>query len=237
MLFRVGIENNTDGRAIAWVLNHPGCYAHGPTPDLARRKLPAASQDYIDWIVKNDPDPWLMPGDFEIQVEETWEVYQINEDFELVEEGYEVNAWFRHDWKPLSKEEIDQGLKMLTWSRSDLLENVEGLSHESMEQKYPDERWSIAGILQHVGGAEWWYLDRLGLAFPRADVPEDPFDRMEKVRAHLTKILPDLVASRQVTGIDGEFWSPRKMLRRALWHERDHTEHIVNLLTPSDKSK
>jgi hypothetical protein len=31
-------------------------------------------------------------------------------------------------------------------------------------------------------------------------------------------------------GTDGEFWSPRKLLRRAVWHERDHTEHIRKLL-------
>ena len=35
---------------------------------------------------------------------------------------------------------------------------------------------------------------------------------------------------KQVIGVDGEFWSPRKVLRRALWHERDHMEHIKKLL-------
>ncbi len=27
----------------------------------------------------------------------------------------------------------------------------------------------------------------------------------------------------------GEFWSPRKLLRRAIWHELDHVGHIANL--------
>jgi hypothetical protein len=30
--------------------------------------------------------------------------------------------------------------------------------------------------------------------------------------------------------VDGEFWSPRKALRRALWHERDHIDHINKLI-------
>lgn len=234
MLFRVGIENNTEGGSIAWVLNHPGCFAHGANSDLAQRNLPAAAQNYLDWISKNDPDPWLTPGDFEVRVEATWQAYQINEDFELVEEGYEINAWFLHDWKPLTEEDIQRGLKMLAWSRADMLEIVKDLSAESLSQRYPEERWSIAGILKHTGGAEWWYLNRLGLAFPRPEVPADPFERLEKVRSHLVKVLPDLIASRQVVGIDGEFWSPRKMLRRALWHEKDHTEHIKKLLTNSN---
>ena len=29
--------------------------------------------------------------------------------------------------------------------------------------------------------------------------------------------------------VEGEFWSPRKLLRRAVWHERDHTVHIRKL--------
>ena len=230
MLFRVGIENNYEGRSLAWALNHPGCFAYGASGDQARQNLPAAIQGYIDWIAERDPQPWLTAGTYEIQVEETWEVFQIDEDFELVEEGYEVNAWFRHDWKPLAEEEIERGLKMLHWSREDLLATVKDLKPEDFERRIAGERWDIAGILKHVGGAEWWYLDRLDLAFPREEVPEDPFERLERVRAHLVKTLPDLVGSRRVLGVDGEFWSPRKMLRRALWHERDHTEHIRKIL-------
>lgn len=229
MFIRIGIENNTEGRSIAWALNHPGCYAYGATGELAATHLTAAVQDYIDWIALHEPHPWLVPGDFEIRVEETWEVYQINEDYELVKEGYEVNAWFLHDWKPLSEIDIERGLKMLSWSRQDLLNSVKDLSPEDLERRYPNERWNIAGILRHVGGAEWWYLDRLGLSFPRPEVPTDPFKRLEKVRAHLEKVLPDLASSRQVTGIEGEFWNPRKMLRRALWHEKDHTNHIQKI--------
>jgi len=34
----------------------------------------------------------------------------------------------------------------------------------------------------------------------------------------------------QVVGLDGEFWSPRKLLRRTVWHERDHVDHIRKLI-------
>ncbi|MDW8214000.1 MAG: hypothetical protein RMJ55_10615 [Roseiflexaceae bacterium] len=36
---------------------------------------------------------------------------------------------------------------------------------------------------------------------------------------------------RVVAGQGGEVWSARKVVRRALWHERDHTQHIARLLT------
>ena len=86
------------------------------------------------------------------------------------------------------------------------------------------------GILAHVGGAEWWYLDRLGLSFPRSEVPDEPFARLEKVRKAFVAALVKLEAVKQVVGASGEIWSPRKMLRRALWHELDHVEHIQKLL-------
>jgi uncharacterized damage-inducible protein DinB len=111
-----------------------------------------------------------------------------------------------------------------------LLDTINGLSDEKLDQNYPNERWSIHGILGHIGGAEWWYLNRLGLAFPRSEVPQEPMERLEKVRNHLIRLLPMLEGSKQVVGINGEFWSPRKVLRRAVWHERDHMLHIQKLL-------
>jgi len=50
------------------------------------------------------------------------------------------------------------------------------------------------------------------------------------VRANLLEILPGLAGSSRVVGVSGEFWSPRKLLRRAVWHEYDHIAHIRKLL-------
>jgi len=230
MALRIGFENGVEGRTLAWALEHPGCFAYGIDEHEALHRIPAAFQEYVYWIAQHDPHPWLTPVDQEIQVEESWQVYSIDENYELAADGYEVNAWSLHDWKPLTEVEVERGLKLLTWSRADLLGTVAGLDQETLDLNRPGERWSISGILKHVGGAEWWYLDRLGLAFPRAEVPDDPWERLEKIRALMEATLPDLVGSRRVVGADGEFWSPRKLLRRAVWHERDHTIHIRKLL-------
>lgn len=230
MYFRIGLETNTEGRAQVWALDYPGCFSYGREGHEALHNFPAAVQDYIEWILRHGCQPWLSAPDAEVEAEEIWDVYTIDRDFELAEEGYEVNAWFRHDWKPLTGEDIARARLLLGWGREDLLAAVSGLSPEVLEARHPNERWSIAGILNHVGGAEWWYLDRLGLAFPRAEVPGEPFERLERVRARLLEVLAGLEGSRQVVGVDGEFWSPRKALRRAIWHERDHTFHIRKLL-------
>ena len=230
MLIRIGVENNMEGRSLAWALEHPGCFANGADGEAALVALPAAWRTYTAWVAAHTAQSWLPDEPAEIRLEDAWDGYIIDEAFEHAADGYEVDAWFLHDWKPLTGAEIERGRHILSWSRTDLLATVSSLSHEKLAQTYPGERWSIAGILKHIAGAEWWYLDRLGLAFPRAEVPDDPFQRLERVRTHLNQVLPTLEGSKQVVGINGEFWSPRKLLRRAAWQELDHISHIGKLL-------
>lgn len=230
MNFSVGLENGDENRSVAWILGHPGCFAYGPGPDSAMQAVPGAIRDYSAWIERYNGRSWLDVEEIQARLEEAWDVYWVNEEYERVEQGYGVNAWFFDDWKPLQAVEVERGLALLEWSRADLLETVEGLRREVMERAYPGERWSIDGILKHTASAEWWYMDRLGLAFPRCVLHDDVFERLKKVRIHLNEVLPTLAGAALVKGTDAEFWSPRKLLRRAVWHERDHTQHIKKLL-------
>ncbi len=231
MIVRVGLENHNEGRrSVAWSLENPGCFAYGPDGPQALAGLPAAIREYAAWIGSHGP-AWIDAARPEPRLEETFEAYCIDDRFDRVEASdNEVNAWFRYDWKPLAQTDVERGLKLLTWSRVDLLKVIQDLSAEQLDRKYEGELWNIRGILRHVGNGDWWYLDRLGRAFPRQDLPEDPLHRLEKARARLNEVLPTLIGSTQVVGVDGEIWSPRKMLRRAVWHERDHTAHIQKLL-------
>jgi hypothetical protein len=231
MIIRVGLENNMDGRSLAWALDFPGCFADGPDATTALVNLPQQLLAYETWVEGRTSQPWFVLGNFDIRLVETWEGYLINEYYEVIEggEGYEVNAFFRDDWRPLKPEEIQRGLMLLSWTRADLQAAVDGLSGEVLDKTYPNERWSMRGILRHVANAEWWYLDRLGLTEGQA-WPKDAGERLQVGRARLVEVLPTLVGSKRVVGVDGEWWSPRKLLRRVLWHERDHTGHIYKLL-------
>ncbi len=234
MLFQVGIENNNEGRSIAWALEHPGCFAYGMNVESAALNLEGALESYASWILRHETKTWLTftHEEIELVINGTWDDYFINDDLDKVTEanGYSVEAFYPYDWKPLTGTEIEHALKMLDWTRSDLLKTVEGLSEEKLNATYMTERWSINGILGHVGGAEYWYMECMGLAFPRAELPEEPRARLKKVRAHFNSSLRGLEGVKKVIGVNGEIWSPRKVLRRALWHERDHTEHIRKLL-------
>jgi len=231
MIFRVGIENNNDGRSIAWALEHPGCFAYGANASAACINLETAIQKYATWILKNEPNTWLNFDEVEIIPEETWEVYSIDENLDKVETGgYYVESFFRYDWKPLKRQEVEHSLQMLEWTRDELLKIIARLSAEKLTATYLNERWSINGILAHIGGAEWWYLSKLDPAISEKDLSKEPMIRLEQSRDLFIHTLPKLVDVSQVIGDDGEFWSPRKVLRRSLWHELDHIEHIKKLI-------
>jgi len=232
MLIKIGLENGNENRSQAWALDLPGCFSYGNDGREALISIPLAVVEYENWIDKHTPNSWLKDlGNFDVRLTETFGVYNIDSHFETVEQGYSVNAWFRHDWKPLTSVEVDQAAQMLTWAYSDLMTVVSDLDNAILDREYNGERWSIRGIIGHIATANWWYLDRLDLASTaRGDLAKDPLGRLEMVHKNLIDILPDLVGVNKTVGKDGEFWSSRKLVRRAIWHERDHNLHIQKLL-------
>lgn len=236
MQILVGLENGMDGRPLAWALEHPGCYAFGEDSSSAVVNMATAFLQYKAWIAHHARESWLVNvQDVDIKLAEVWDVYNIDSDYNtVVNAGYEVNAWFRYDWKPLTRLEVRRALQILSFSRKDLLELIKPVPAEELDRKYPNERWSIRGVLGHIANAEHWYMQRLDLAgVERRELPEDVFERLRVVRERLEQVLPAQEGIDLVHGKDGEFWSPRKMLRRAAWHERDHIEHIQKLLALS----
>ena len=140
MRILVGIENNVEGRSLAWALECPGCFTYGSNQDVALTSLPRAVMEYFDWTTSRSGVENLDPIDeIELVIADTWQVYSINEEYDLAEQGYEVNAWFWHDWKPLSRAEIEYGLGILSWCREDLLDSVRKLDEMALKRIYPGE--------------------------------------------------------------------------------------------------
>jgi len=230
------LENGADGRPLAWALDFPGCFAYGTGGSEAVINMAPAFVAFKNWVASHTRESWLTDiHDVDVRLTEVWEVYNIDADYNVTADGdYEVNAWFRHDWKPLTRVDVRRGQQILKFARADLLETVQALPAEILDRTYPQERWSIRGVLGHIAKAEWWYLDRLEQAgSPRSSLPQDTFEQLAAVRTQLEKILPELEGVELVRGVQGEIWSPRKLLRRAIWHELDHIEHIRKLLARS----
>lgn len=81
---------------------------------------------------------------------------------------YEVNAYFVADLSVQTAEVDSLLLRLLEWSRADAFAPAHSLSEHDLMRQVPGERCSLRGVVQHVGIAEWRYLDSLHLAAPPA---------------------------------------------------------------------
>jgi hypothetical protein len=202
---------------IAYATGLPGCFAAGATGEAAMAAAPAAIAEYAEWC---RPAVVLPPAPpFDVAVDEIHRAW-------LIEPDDEVNAFFAADRAPLTTPDIEVRLRLLELTRRDLLAAVEGLDAEALARPAPEPFWPIGGILNHTARAEQWYLSRLGLEAPGFDPGANVFERLALVRARLVEVLPGLAGDSRVVAVRGELWSPRKMMRRALCHERDHAAHI-----------
>ncbi|PKN97687.1 MAG: hypothetical protein CVU42_15465 [Chloroflexi bacterium HGW-Chloroflexi-4] len=223
MLIKVGSENGFVEKSMAWVFDHPGCFAYGVDDKEAILRVPQAMVAYQEWIGKHTDESWLSDlGDFDVRLIEA---------LEKPEDGTHAPNWFRFDGQSLSQIEVEQGLKILSWSRTDLLEIVTSFSDQELDQTFEGERLSIRGIVKHIADAETWYLDRLGLADGlKGHLEKDVFARILQVRTRTVEVLPLLAGKTEIREVDGESWSGRKFLRRTAWHEMDHIGHILKLM-------
>src|SRR3989337_665818 len=150
-----------DGRWIAHVPDLPGCYASHAEREAAIAAAPKAVEDSLAWCgshgirVSGVSPPMVVS-----EVVRAW----------LYEPEYEVNAFFAADRPPVTTDELPDVQRFLPASRKDLLQALHGLSHDDMQRPIAGERWPLAGIVYHVATSELWYLDRIGLAFPRREL-------------------------------------------------------------------
>jgi predicted RNase H-like HicB family nuclease len=223
--YRVAVEDIEPDHFVAWVLDLPGCFSPARTDDEALTRVPERIGDYYAWLVDHDPALPRVSGPFEADVVEVLRAHASAE-----RPDYIVNAFFEDDRRPLTYWDIAVGLRLLAWSRQDLLRVVESLPPERVREPLAGQvHGTIAGILEHIAGAENWYLDQLGLSLEWAGLPQDVMGKLERVRAQTRGRLAELISDGRITESQGERWSARKVLRRALWHERDHMEHISRL--------
>ncbi|MEO8612157.1 MAG: DinB family protein [Chloroflexota bacterium] len=232
MGYSVGVEDIEPGHWVAYVLALPGCFNTADSEEHAVSGAPKAVQDWFYWMYAHtgmaDMADDFSAESYAIGNVESFYAHPAAEDPE-----YLVNAFFEEDARPLLFSELLDGLELMEYTRADMLSLVNGFSPKVLNTPIPgDTRFgSIAGILKHVAVVEWWYCERMGLVdFDWSSLPEDPLQALEVVRANTVSRLPDLTDDPRVNELVGERWSARKVLRRALWHERDHTEHIRKLL-------
>jgi hypothetical protein len=176
------------------VLDLPGCFSSAQSREGAVAQAPSRIADYFAWIMGHDPSLPKVSGPFEVDVVEVFEAYPCPED-----PDYLVNAFFEDDRRPLSYWEVEAGLRLLEWTRQDLLEAIRPLPSETLQTPIQGQvHGSIAGVLEHVCRAENWYLDQFDRSIDWSSLPEAILGKLEAVRANTRRQLVTLIGQTRI---------------------------------------
>jgi uncharacterized damage-inducible protein DinB len=212
------------------VLSLPGCITLGPTPDLATSRVGEAILDHFIWL--------------EHHGEKSQPTKSVR--FEVIEHmvrgkmtsGGEM-ALFTHDCEPLTKEDIDRFLNLLSYSRSDLLKAIESVPKAARNWSPNEKIRSFNRILRHVRNGERWYVTRIREDFKFQRSSPNPMTALSQAREDFIAFAKELtqkehrniyVPRNNPSYNRKEEWTARKALRRALEHEREHTANILQRL-------
>jgi len=226
----VCLEVSSQGTG-AFVPSCPGCWVFGRTQESALLKVKIAIAEWFEWIEKHGEHIPAEKKDFEVDVAEVLRV-----SYNPVEAGKE-EPLFWSEVLPITKKDIARTLRLMKYSREDLLKLVSSTSDECLGWQPPGKPRTIRNCLRHVANVEPWYITLLNVDMP-SRYPRNTFKMLDYTR----KIVVNYLESMPRGKMRGIFqpakyptsicnlWTARKVLRRLVDHERLHTRYIIKVL-------
>ncbi len=225
MRYAVGVETQEDGRTLAHVLDLPGCFSRGVTPQEALDRLFRAIPAYWQWL--RDHGAAAPPPEMVEPV--TLGVVELVRG-SAPPESPEGSALFEMESAPATPAQVALCLDRLAFSRADLLALVDDLDPQAWTMIRPDRR-TLTERLAGLAAAERWTVERLG-TLPAPPPAPDLLARLQAGRAavvaRLSALNPDECATVYI--VDNERWAVRKVLRRLLEQEFEQVAQIGLLL-------
>jgi predicted RNase H-like HicB family nuclease/uncharacterized damage-inducible protein DinB len=193
---------------VAHVPALPGASARGKTIEEAKQNIRTAIEEYLS-LLRDVGEP----------------VPKASEDIHLEFEEADTTT-FLTDYDALHPNEMQTLFRWMAVSRQELMYLVKKLPEEAFAWKPDEETPSVREILCHMAEADLWYTDRL------RQWPDAPLFRLAATRGVALERLRALSARdmERVTVYEGEEWTPRKVMRRMLEHEREHIAQLHRLV-------
>jgi len=198
------------GSWLASIAEAPGCIARGATKDEAVASVRRAFPEYAALLARYGvaSEHWKALDPARAEVRE-----------------YTAEDWFGDDFTPMEEHEIRDLLHQMEGSRGALLALVRELSPDDTERKPTAETWSVREALEHVLSTEAVLLSRLE-RWPESLATLQAVHRMAVQRFSVLE--PD--DTKLDHRVFGQRWSVRRVMRRILEHEREHYEHVREIL-------
>ncbi|MEO5966610.1 MAG: GNAT family N-acetyltransferase [Candidatus Limnocylindrales bacterium] len=232
----VWLDAGYDGRFGGWVPEVPGTLA---VADTRQRALSAAV------MVTARVREWLEAHGDEAGIPRIWRAQAAGEVATTREaDGYEANATFPSDRRPVSPVEVATAGRRLAWARDDLgtvIDRINTYAATGASLPVNAARGERTGeeVLRHVAGAEVWLVGRLPGA-GRFDGPLDDVPVRAALAASRSWVDDRLQAlGRADDGLEtadrhGETWTVAKVLRRLQAHGLDHLWELERRLTRAE---
>jgi uncharacterized damage-inducible protein DinB/predicted RNase H-like HicB family nuclease len=234
--YAVFLETAGGGPWLGHVLALPGCSVQAGSRDQVLDALPEAIRAYHSWLRGHGE---AAPTEEErVRLEVAAEVSGVGP----FDPG-DAAALFPPDQEPVTREEMEAHFRLMDYARADLVALTGRMCDELLDWDPGPGCLTIRRVLRHVGNAEQWYVSRV---VPPASLPAEwhrdetlpLWDFLEMGRRTAVERLRGLSVEERAgvfypsawTEHPDEAWTLRKVLRRFVEHEREHTGQVVEIL-------
>lgn len=219
----------------AFVPNCPGCWVFGRNQESAINKVKAAVSEWYTWAKGHGEVVEIPPA---IRVEPA-EVMHVT--YNPAEAG-KPEPLFWSEVLPVSTKDIERTLRLMEYSRRDLLGACSNLDRRAFRWKPNEGPRTIGNCLNHIAIVEWWYITRLNIDLPE-DLPGDVFELLDYTRRLAKRSLGRLSKEKRRRIFQPkkdpspicDLWTARKVLRRFVDHERLHTRYVKKAVALYDR--
>ena len=223
----------------AFVPECPGCWAFGRTKESALKKVRSAVVDWIECLRRQGGEIPYSGRNLRVDLRRQIEI----EVAEMMQVAYnpamagKPEPLFWSEVLPVTRDDIKRTIRLMEFSRYDLLELVSHLTKEQLNFKPPGQPRTIKNCLKHIAYVEWWYVNRLNIEMPEK-FPKDVFGLLNHIRELVVEALEKLPREK-MRGVHQpvkyksptcDLWTARKVLRRLVDHERLHTRYVKRVL-------
>lgn len=218
----VSIEVKPTGEAMVWAFDFLSLSGQGINERDALRDLQRTLEWGSGWLRAHGETPPAIDTPFNIVERQEATGYP---------EIGDTEGCFEWDLEPIDVAFVEQIKRYLIWSRQDVMALARAWQEES--EGDPMISWEMT----HLARAELYYASRLRGSpgdLMRPEWSEDRWGDIEWSRRffleqHIPYVLsmPD---SARVYAVEGERWTARKTLRRALWHDLYHLRRLQTRL-------
>lgn len=220
------LDGAPDGPWMGHLLSEVGCIWLAPTKEEATARAAVEIAAFFAWLREHgEPGAQLLdPADLAPTVADVQEIPGFGHSGGAV-------GLFPPDHEPLTDAHLAAAVRRLGYARRDLLQAVTEIPPEALDWAPLGGKRTVRENLVHVHRCHGWYLTRVlgretvGRLLPEP-WPEELFTSMKWVMegavSALLNLPPALRTGRFMADRPAEEWTPRKMVRRFVEHEREH---------------